>query len=580
MESNPLYKKDTKAAATNVINQANNQEFTSSTTDNFNKQLGQHGFLKHSKNNSSPYSSQFGNNFQGMNPVSTENEIKEQEPYRREAGRSLLQGNSQKNQERNRESSSINRRIVENNILQSSGPERSPSGEASFRKDQNNPIKSSEIPPSQPPQTFDNRYEQFYQNPPQKYKPLRENYRGVPEPSAFREAPPQQEELANYPQAEYKNDLPSEYRNVPPQKYNDPIPPEQYSDSAQPMYQNNQMYENQENPDVMEELKQQHNFYPEDLSAKEKLNNTVDPEIVNNSLDQNFEIPQNNRSRDQSLLAHNSEKYLVPGQIKYEAPSLQKSVQFQQQPHVKVFQDQYYDHLSRLGDQKTLKAYEDVGKFHDLNNFLLDRENVEQERYYARLRKATQKQNKIFQQHLNRVFIPQKVKEQQMNNEEEDRISVLKSQASAYEKQQKENIKTIKGEYSEFLSNQMKEKEYTQNVLDQEKKNYNDNIKMKYRIQEQKDQRQKREMIENQQFYRGVLQDQQRFKNQHPETSLKVNESPTHSGIAVGSREEPMNKISKPRDLHHYPSNSSLKNSNLAPQDVEPVGPVNANIGK
>lgn len=72
-----------------------------------------------------------------------------------------------------------------------------------------------------------------------------------------------------------------------------------------------------------------------------------------------------------------------------------------------------------------------------------------------------------------------------MQDEENERIRKLKLQAREFEQLQKNNIKTIQGEYSEFLSNQMKEKQFTEEVKKQEKKNYSDEIKMKYRLLEQ-----------------------------------------------------------------------------------------------
>jgi hypothetical protein len=214
-------------------------------------------------------------------------------------------------------------------------------------------------------------------------------------------------------------------------------------------------------------------------------------------------------------------------------------------------------------------------------SYTIDRENVEQERYYARLRRATNKQSKIFQTHLSNYFIPQKTKEQNMINQEEERTRQFQGQASQYEKHHKQNIRTIKGEYSEFLGNQMKEKEFTSEIEKQSKKNYGEDIKMKYNIMKQKEDRQKMERIENQNVYRGVLQEQQRFRVAHPESALKLNEAPTRVENTNNLRAMDASRdlTNHKSGLHHYSSSSSLNKNNLPSQNFEPVGPVNANIG-
>lgn len=204
----------------------------------------------------------------------------------------------------------------------------------------------------------------------------------------------------------------------------------------------------------------------------------------------------------------------------------------------------------------------------------LDRETVEQERYYARLRRATQKQTQIFQQHLNHYFLPQKVKEKQLVDEEENRIRRLKMQAAEFEKQQRSNIRTIKDEYSEFLSNQMKEKQFTEEIKKHEKQKYHDDIKMKYQLLQDTEKRHKLEKMENQLAYRDVLHEQERFKNVYPERALKVTDSPNKSDMSKVSG----NQYNK-NGLNHYPSASSIKNANVPSQNIEPVGPIDANIG-
>ena len=65
----------------------------------------------------------------------------------------------------------------------------------------------------------------------------------------------------------------------------------------------------------------------------------------------------------------------------------------------------------------------------------IEAEGVEQERYFARLKRATQKQNQIFQQHLNKYYLPQRMKEKRIQDEEDFKYKALKQQALNYEKQ-------------------------------------------------------------------------------------------------------------------------------------------------
>lgn len=208
------------------------------------------------------------------------------------------------------------------------------------------------------------------------------------------------------------------------------------------------------------------------------------------------------------------------------------------------------------------------------NLYFIDRENVEQERYYSRLRRATQKQNAIFQQHLTKYFIPQKAIEKQQINDEDFKIMRLKKQAKEFETQQKNNIKAIQGEYSEFLSNQMKEKQFTEDVKKHEKRAYFDEIKMKYKIIEESEKRQKWERLENQVAYRDVLHEQERFKQDHPERALKVTDSPVKSEVSKVSPNHYQGQ-----GIVHHPSETSIPKYAVIPQKMEPIGPVDANIG-
>jgi len=166
------------------------------------------------------------------------------------------------------------------------------------------------------------------------------------------------------------------------------------------------------------------------------------------------------------------------------------------------------------------------------------------------------------------------MKEKRLQDEAEERIRLLKNKAAEYEIQKRTNVKTIKDEYSDFLSNQMKEKQYTQDVINQEKQNYSEDIKLKYKMMNQNDERQKQEKHDSQLAYRELLHEQERFKNAHPENSLKVTESPERSEVS----RMPSSSY-RHHGLQQVPSNSSLQRHSVPSQNIEPVGPINANIG-
>lgn len=166
-----------------------------------------------------------------------------------------------------------------------------------------------------------------------------------------------------------------------------------------------------------------------------------------------------------------------------------------------------------------------------------------------------------------------------MIEEENSKIRILKKQAQEYEIQKIHNIRTIQGEYSEFLNNQMKEKSISDDLVKQEKEKLHQDIRTKFRILEEHEKSNQIERLKGQIEYRGILQDQERFRNQHPERALKINESPQRS---EGSSKAGMLGYggNARHSLQPTGSASSLRPQRQIPsQDIEPVGPVNANIG-
>lgn len=136
----------------------------------------------------------------------------------------------------------------------------------------------------------------------------------------------------------------------------------------------------------------------------------------------------------------------------------------------------------------------------------------------------------------------------------------------------------MQGEYSEFLSNQMKEKEFAQSVMNQEKRSFQENMRIKHQLQEQKNKLQERERLESQNAYRNVLHNQQMYKNEHPESTLKVNETgaiPTGiTPINTGQRH-----MSNP-EADHYSNSSPARGSQGISHKIDQIPPVSANQGK
>jgi hypothetical protein len=170
VKSNPLYKKDVMSSSTVNVGKPPappSQDMSKSVSDRFSKELGAHGYLKHSKPGPNNYAPP--DKVMPDKPYeSQENSVlEEEEPYRREAGRASLgvpknshrNQNIQKNQNqynsydanrqlnqqnRDREigSRNMNRRLVEKNILRNASAER-PQNDANRLQQQNPAVNQS-----------------------------------------------------------------------------------------------------------------------------------------------------------------------------------------------------------------------------------------------------------------------------------------------------------------------------------------------------------------------------------------------------------------------------------------------------
>lgn len=150
VKDNPLYKKDMISSSTVVAKpqaQTQSTNMADSVSDRFSKELGQHGFLKHS--NAAPKSYVPPQKTVPDRPYESQEEFQmaEPEPYKREAGKASLkpQTNSYRNSalqpsvgqfnssevsrqpvynDREIGSRNMNRRIIEENLLRNASAER------------------------------------------------------------------------------------------------------------------------------------------------------------------------------------------------------------------------------------------------------------------------------------------------------------------------------------------------------------------------------------------------------------------------------------------------------------------------
>ena len=312
VKDNPLFKKDImntsagQAANKNVANPP--AEMLSSTSDKFSKQLGQHGYLKHTNkapSNYMPpqkYQPEYAYN---QDDTASQSFREDQEPYRREAGKttqpSQQLSQSFKNPSHNRDlgSRNINRRIVEENLLRNASADRGlQDTDKSFRD--KGVHKEHSFQPSYNT-SLDHKMQEFYKNQTQKFQ------------------------SKNGPQ-----DDPYHMRN--PSKY------------AQ------QNEEDQEQTD-----EERRNEYMSNLYAKhqnrDEVTQTPDANESNPRQEMRRELPP--RSRDVSLQRNQT--------VKYHPPQQQKTVQIKAPEYSQ--QEQNFDVQSRMSDNRSKEVHEDISKY-------------------------------------------------------------------------------------------------------------------------------------------------------------------------------------------------------------------------
>lgn len=307
-----------------------NKNTGNSIADKFSKQLGQHGFLKHSGAQNYSGSSKYTSN--PYDPNATDSSIREeQEPYKREAGKSQVQGAVSNDKNRGLGSRNINRRIVEENILRNQSAERMRPEENSFRgeKANNNSFQHKYD------NTLDAKHEKFYQNQnTQKqsnldqlkndthYTQIQKQYEQL-----------QQEKLEKQYEQQSRERLEQQYEQMRQENANKYVDQDQYD-----------IQQNEPN-NYMQDF-----YHPQNIN-RDEVTQTPDPEIKRDNYRKEFENENTFKARDKSLPPHNPNKLQVP----------QRQVQFQAQPQV-YQQDQVSETQSKYGDIRSREVVEDVGK--------------------------------------------------------------------------------------------------------------------------------------------------------------------------------------------------------------------------
>lgn len=257
-----------------------NSEFGQSTTDKFNKELSKHGYFQHSHKAPSGYI-----------PPSKPN-TEEQEPYRREVGKTSNTNQAQSQPYSNFQNSrdmgsrNINRRIVEENVIRNASAERAyPNVNSSFREE-SLPVKN--MSHHKYNNTLDKEMSDYYQN---------QNNRSVHH----------NQSMDQVDRREYLNHLENMNR-----RYNKQ-PEEQENEQSQyeQQHPSNNYLENYYHPRPQSRDEQ---IQTEDSNNQKPTSQGVNSRIV----------PQGGRDRS-----------VEPRQtVKYEPPQVAKSVQLREPEHV------------------------------------------------------------------------------------------------------------------------------------------------------------------------------------------------------------------------------------------------------
>lgn len=142
----------------------------------------------------------------------------------------------------------------------------------------------------------------------------------------------------------------------------------------------------------------------------------------------------------------------------------------------------------------------------------VNRQTLEQERYYQRLNNYNNKQRMIFHKHLHEHLEPTKAKENDLEALERIKREETKNRLDALDRGSRINQVALKKEYRKFLNNQMKFREQ-KNMYDNHMKRATLNeMKSFSQIEKEKDEQERAEKHQRQKEYREYLQSQEYLK--------------------------------------------------------------------
>ena len=138
------------------------------------------------------------------------------------------------------------------------------------------------------------------------------------------------------------------------------------------------------------------------------------------------------------------------------------------------------------------------------------RDNVEQQRYQERMKMANMRQDIIFQNHYNAVYLAGREREMKEKLKLEEQQKAVKETMNMLEQEQRAKIGIAKREYNHMLQNQIREKQRYVDLTTEERQREQDNVDLKIAIHRENEQRNKEERKRQQNMYRNVLNNQVR----------------------------------------------------------------------
>ena len=163
----------------------------------------------------------------------------------------------------------------------------------------------------------------------------------------------------------------------------------------------------------------------------------------------------------------------------------------------------------------------------------VERQSLEQDRYFSRLNKANSKQQQIFEKYLVEQLVPNKDKEKHLEEIEKMKRMEAKTRLDALDKGSRLNQKALKKEYQKFLSNQMKQREREMEYQSQAKRDQLSAMKNFAAMEQMKDKEERKLRVEMQTAYRNALQSQEYLKaKQKLNTEVKLHKATVHGGTA------------------------------------------------